>query len=114
MMTDEEWSEIDRRYRTHWTRRVPNYMDERNALLEVQSWLCAICGKPMTRTKDPFLRATADHCIPLARGGPDRLGNLVAAHWQCNHAKGDRRPTGCELVWLLAVNNRLNVQPIKW
>jgi 5-methylcytosine-specific restriction endonuclease McrA len=59
-------------------------------------------------------RASLDHVIPKALNGADRLGNLVAAHRGCNHRKGSHPPTGCTLVWLLAVNNRLGVGPMRW
>lgn len=57
---------------------------------------------------------TEDHVIPKSRNGRDKLGNIVAMHSACNNAKGDDKPTGCELIWLLAVNCRLRVGPQKW
>lgn len=52
---------------------------------------------------------SVDHVIPRARGGHDGAGNTVAAHIPCNVQKGDRSPTGCELLWLSAVNLRLGL-----
>jgi hypothetical protein len=28
------------------------------------------------------------------------MNNMVAAHGICNQRKGNRMPTGCELIWL--------------
>ena len=87
-------------------------------LIFVQGNLCAGCGKPMLRAGERARThadmPTEDHVLPRTMYGVDRLGNLVAMHWACNNAKGDDRPTGCELIWLLAVNNRLGVEPMIW
>jgi HNH endonuclease len=40
---------------------------------------------------------TADHVVPLAKGGTDALWNLVPACGPCNQAKADQLPgCGCE------------------
>lgn len=44
---------------------------------------CLYCGEKAE---------TADHFIPLARGGEDTEANLVGACQPCNLAKGDRMP----------------------
>ena len=75
-------------------------------LLRIQGGLCAGCGQPVRP-----IYLTADHVIPVSRGGADALGNLVAMHGPCNSRKSNRMPTGCELIWLLAVNARLGVGP---
>ena len=80
----------------------------RMVVLTAQSGLCASCGRMI------FDDPTVDHCIPLAMGGPDRLGNYVVMHEGCNNRKGNRQPTGCQLVFLLAVNNKLGVEPMRW
>ncbi len=84
-------------------------MSVRRALFREQEGLCAICGKPMDEA-----RRTVDHVVPKAMNGRDCVGNLVIAHYDCNIEKADRAPTGCELIWLLAVNNRLNLEPSRW
>lgn len=88
----------------------------RDLLSSAQDGLCAICGKPILDVTDPDLEArpSVDHVIPRQMGGADRLGNMLLTHRGCNTEKGCRRPTGCELVWLLAVNSRIGVQPMKW
>lgn len=47
---------------------------------------CRYCG---TR-EGPF---ECDHVIPVSRGGPNRLDNLVVACAPCNRAKGARTPS---------------------
>lgn len=91
------------------------YLDVVDRLHEHQDSLCAICGEAMTRdrTSGPAL-ATIDHVIPRSRGGWQGWGNIVLTHAGCNRWKADTFPTGCELVWLLAVNAREGVNPRRW
>jgi 5-methylcytosine-specific restriction endonuclease McrA len=79
-------------------------------LWRAQGRTCALCGQAMRR----LWEVTTEHVVPRSAGGFWGLGNVVAAHPACNTAKADRMPTGCELVWLLAVNARLGVQPQGW
>lgn len=44
---------------------------------------CAYCGKVLT-----FSHMIAEHAIPLSRGGPDKLTNLVASCRPCDQRKG--------------------------
>lgn len=46
---------------------------------------CHICQQHMT-----FKDMSVDHVIPLSRGGKTKLGNLRAAHIQCNNIKGNK------------------------
>lgn len=80
-------------------------------LLRMQDYRCGICGGKMHRRAEWPLSCTTDHVIPKSRGGPDSLGNFVVAHGICNSRKGDRMPTGCEILFLLSVNNRLGIKP---
>jgi 5-methylcytosine-specific restriction endonuclease McrA len=82
----------------------------RSVLWRVQHRTCALCGHPL---RSPF-SVTIEHVVPRSRGGLWGFGNVVGAHVTCNHRKADRMPTGCELIWLLAVNARLGVQPQGW
>lgn len=82
----------------------------RRVLLRVQDGLCASCGRAIRN----HFQVSVDHVIARSLGGLDRLGNLLAMHGRCNNLKGNRPPNGCELVWLLAVNARLGVQPMQW
>lgn len=63
---------------------------------------------------EPWRRHTIDHVIPRSMDGPLRFGNVVLAHQPCNQRKANRPPNGCELVFLLMVNNRLGVEPLRW
>ncbi len=99
-------------------RREKLFKPRLGRLILAQDNLCAGCGKPMLkageRKRTHSDMPTEDHVIPKSLSGVDRIGNMVAMHWACNNAKGDDQPTGCELIWLLAVNNRLGVEPSKW
>lgn len=54
---------------------------------------CAICGLPIDYTltfPNPW-SFTADHIIPIAKGGhPSAMENLQPAHLRCNRAKQDK------------------------
>lgn len=45
---------------------------------------CALCGQPFTADDPPV----ADHILPRALGGSDRIENLRAAHRSCNARRG--------------------------
>ena len=53
------------------------------------------CRCPEGRAIDPGAEhltrwaPSADHIIPISKGGPDTPANLQAAHMACNAAKGD-------------------------
>lgn len=85
-------------------------------LIQAQGNLCSGCGKPMGNRAapkwiKPYDRPSRDHTFPRSAGGLNRLGNFTAMHSLCNSMKGDDMPTGCELIWLMAVNARLGVEP---
>lgn len=75
----------------------------RPILLRHQAGICGICGGPITG------KPSIDHVIPFSRGGFDGPGNVVCACWRCNQRKGNRSPTGCEILWLYAVNLRMGL-----
>lgn len=105
MMTDDEW----RRFKYQLSGRTAgDTVRLKLALLDVQGDICPLCGLPIKGV------GTLEHVIPRSAGGADRLGNFVCSHHRCNARKADRMPTGCELVWLLAVNARLGVEPQRW
>lgn len=83
-----------------------------------QEGICALCGHrmpyPLDHTGPKEWRASCEHVIPLTMGGSDHLGNIVASHRCCNSWKSSHPPTGCELIWLQAVNARLGVEPVRW
>ncbi len=84
----------------------------RHLLLEAQGGRCGICGELIEHDPGLFMGMRAgpsrDHVIPKAKGGKD-ADNLVIAHYLCNCRKGDRTPTGCELIWLDAANAGLKI-----
>lgn len=68
----------------------------------------------------PAFAPTLEHVWPRAMGAREwaqtvkskfrrhgTRGNAVAAHARCNAKKGDRKPTGCEILTLELVNARL-------
>lgn len=109
MMSDEEWSEFEARYckqeKVVRARSVRNHIGK---LASAQLFLCGICGDELS--EDP----TIDHVIPRSRGGFDGKGNVVAACFVCNNRKANRIPTGCELIYLIAVNCRMGWEPQWW
>ncbi len=52
--------------------------------LKQQGGKCRYCQKPLRRED-----ATADHAVPLSKGGEDHYENVVAACFPCNQKKGD-------------------------
>lgn len=69
---------------------------------------CALCWTPWAEGE----RYTFDHVWPVGLGGRRGPGNLLLAHERCNCAKGGRRPTGCELIMLAYVNDRLGLSDV--
>jgi 5-methylcytosine-specific restriction endonuclease McrA len=63
-----------------------------------QKGKCHICGVQMSLSKDPNdpMRATADHLLPKSLGG-QISGNIAAAHYGCNHRRGNKRLHEMEL-----------------
>ena len=45
---------------------------------------CQYCGRT-----PPAVTLEADHIVPVADGGPDDMGNLVTACFDCNRGKSD-------------------------
>lgn len=57
-------------------------------LMVEQAGKCFYCGQGMTWHSRAKNRVTADHKLPLSRGGADAEHNIVAACAQCNFMKG--------------------------
>ena len=112
MMSEAEWEEFNtfRRYGTPFHMRGAKSRSVRKALWKAQHGFCGICG---CASEDGDV-CTVDHVIPKAMGGADIVGNFVMAHKGCNAEKSARAPSGCELVWLLAVNARIGFGPQRW
>lgn len=94
------------------TLRVSRTMEasliQRILLHAAQEGRCGLCGEMMTR---PAVACSIDHVIPRSLEGADGFGNLLLCHGECNGRKTNDAPTGCEMVFLLAVNARLGVLP---
>jgi hypothetical protein len=85
--------------------------------------LCCCCARELAAPGMPVpnkgAAVTIEHVLPksprprdLAKIAAFRAlvgggGRKAMAHWLCNHRKGNRAPTGCEVVFLMAVNARL-------
>lgn len=66
--------------------------DRDRAALRKRGGACGICGELIDYDldwRDPR-SFTADHIVPLARGGADTLENKQAAHRECNSKKRAR------------------------
>ncbi len=72
--------------RTHRRRRMFD-TPSRKAVFIRDAFLCQYCG-----VKVSMSTGTRDHVIPLSRGGPDTLANVVTACRDCNHRKSNRTP----------------------
>jgi len=68
--------------------------DEFMALFEAAGWECAYCGCALDSDS-----VTADHIIPLSRGGSSDIDNIAPACRSCNSRKHDK--TADEFIeWL--------------
>lgn len=72
---------------------------------------CGICGKSMLHGRGRRKR-NLEHVWPKGQGGYDGPGNFMAAHVSCNAGKGGQRPSGCQIIMLVAVCERLDI-PVK-
>lgn len=103
------------RYHSDWSGGVRHALDMvksrllRESLCNAQEGICAFCGKPMGHDASCH---SLDHVIPVALGGDNGVGNYVLCHSECNRRKANDVPTGCEMVWLLAVNARIGALPV--
>ena len=88
---------------------------QRRALRWAQQSLCAGCGRHL-----PSVRRlkrhhpdypTFDHVQLKSVGGGRTLNNGLLKHQRCNQARGARPPSGCDIIWLTAVIERLRKRP---
>lgn len=76
-------------------------------LFRAQSGICAHCAMPLNkRARSP--KNTFDHVYPFSRKKRHE-GNLLLVHRRCNEEKADNDPTGCQIIWLQAVNRYLQL-----
>lgn len=59
--------------------------EERRAIWERENRRCGYCG-----LKIGINEVTIDHKIPISRGGPDCLDNMICCCKGCNEYKSDR------------------------
>lgn len=62
--------------------RTPFNCDEKQLMLNKSKSKCAICGKPLT-----VYTMTAEHVIPLSKGGINDMSNMIALCQTCNGEK---------------------------
>lgn len=76
-----------------------------------QSLCCAICGRELVRDRMhwPDVGWSVEHVWPRRRYAFWSRGNQLISHQLCNNRKGDRDPTGCEVLMLAAVNAQLGL-----
>lgn len=86
------------------------------ALFDAQGGLCASCGRRMLLRDDPDSQGNSDgrlvsedHFISRKAGGGHDITNRVAMHRDCNSAKGNRPPTGCERIFHQLVLEKLEM-----
>lgn len=82
-------------------------------LWRAQGKCCPICGVLMlpVHARHPTRGWSVEHVWPRSRYRHHE-GNLLISHVECNNAKGDRDPTGCELIILALANARLGMEPL--
>lgn len=91
-------------------------------LRAIQNAICPLCGRglpPLDNMCAPAKICTIEHVWPLhpSKGAVPKgrkfgdYQNIFVTHADCNRLKGNRWPRGCELIWLDAVNSRLNLRP---
>ncbi|WP_420822459.1 HNH endonuclease [Sphingomonas crocodyli] len=68
-----------------------------------QGGICAGCGMSVPDIDDQRRShpdaPTFDHVTSRAQGGTYHTLNGVMKHRRCNEDRGDRQPTGCDLIW---------------
>lgn len=62
------------------------------ARLQSTTNTCALCGQPIPPGLDPTDpdSFTADHIVPISKGGTHAMKNLRPAHRRCNTRRGNR------------------------
>jgi len=65
------------------------------------NWKCHICGRKVKRKN-----ASADHIIPVSRGGRTSMENLALAHLSCNARRGAGRIPAQMRLAITAINTQ--------
>lgn len=85
---------------------------EISAIWKAQGKACAICGIGMipVHQNHPTRGWTIEHVYNHASKRYFADGNKLITHAECNNRKGDREPTGCEVIQLHAANARIGLE----
>ena len=85
--------------------------NQRRKLRFAQQSICAGCGQHLPSVRRVKKHhpdyPTFDHVVPKSLGGRRVLTNGLLKHRRCNGLKANRCPSGCDLIWLAAVQFRL-------
>ncbi len=80
-------------------------------LHRAQNGICAGCGQEIGLERDMSTNAPAyptfDHVHPRRLGGPRSVSNGLLKHHGCNQRRGGRPPNGCDMIWHMGVQARL-------
>jgi 5-methylcytosine-specific restriction endonuclease McrA len=60
-------------------------VDEWNDLKKQCGYSCMCCGR-----KEPAIRLTVDHIVPIAKGGSNDIGNIQPLCMRCNKSKATK------------------------
>lgn len=74
--------EAERPKRKPFTQRYPDWPKTKKAVIKRDNGVCWLCDD-----LDPA--DTADHVIPISKGGTHDMGNLKAAHKRCNNKRNN-------------------------
>lgn len=90
--------------------------DEMMLLWRAQGKCCAVCGDAMVPASiyHPTRGWTIEHVYPRSSKRYYADGNKLVSHSQCNWRKGDRQPTGCEVLLLHVVNEILGLELVEY
>lgn len=81
-----------KRYRPDQSGNQKQQFQRSRKSLQLEQAPCALCGLPINydlKYPNPW-SFTADHIIPVIRGGKSGKDNIQAAHFRCNRLKGTR------------------------
>lgn len=95
------WDAIKGKLRGVYLRNALIQRTDAEDRAEVSRWMAEWRAKETVQCfwcKGQFAPAKchADHVLPVSKGGPHSLGNMVIACARCNQRKGDKMPA----VWL--------------
>ena len=82
--------------------RLRNVQSERvliSVLFERDKGLCGICQHPVVKyARDPFMRPSHDHILPVSLGGANTYANSRLVHRRCNSVRGNKGPAQLRML----------------